>query len=130
MPAASFPLTLSTGDFTAAAKDRASSRGTSRFTARWSNAAMSRSARPCFWKPISAYHEPRDPRAALIRRQTQIEFLDDALPAHWWQNLALGDFQLMTARLLFKADGTAGRSARRHGTWAGSAARTAARGSA
>ena len=51
-------------------------------------------------------HEPRDPRTALIRRQTQIEFLDDALPTDWWQNLALGDFQLMSARLLLKADGT------------------------
>jgi ribosomal protein S18 acetylase RimI-like enzyme len=50
--------------------------------------------------------EPRDPRAPLIRRQTQIEVLDDALPNHWWQNLALGDFELMTARLLMKDDGT------------------------
>ena len=51
-------------------------------------------------------HEARDPRTALIRRLTQIEFLDDALPTDWWQNLALGDFQLMSARLLLKADGT------------------------
>jgi ribosomal protein S18 acetylase RimI-like enzyme len=51
-------------------------------------------------------HEPRDPRTALIRRLTQIEFLDDALPTDWWQNVALGDFQLMSARLLMKADGT------------------------
>jgi ribosomal protein S18 acetylase RimI-like enzyme len=50
--------------------------------------------------------EPRDPRSALIRRQTQVEFVDDALPTHWWQNLALGEFQLMTARLLLKIDGT------------------------
>jgi ribosomal protein S18 acetylase RimI-like enzyme len=50
--------------------------------------------------------EPRDPRAALIRRQTHVEFLDDSLPADWWQNLALGDFQLMSASLLLKADGT------------------------
>ena len=50
--------------------------------------------------------EPRDPRTAVIRRQTQIEFLDDSLPTDWWQNLALGDFQLMSARLLLKADGT------------------------
>jgi GNAT superfamily N-acetyltransferase len=51
-------------------------------------------------------HEPRDPRTPLIRRLTQIEFLDDALPSDWWQNVALGDFQLMSARLLLKADGT------------------------
>ncbi len=50
--------------------------------------------------------EPRDPRTAVIRRQTQIEFLDDSLPTDWWQNLALGDFQLMSARLLLKADAT------------------------
>jgi ribosomal protein S18 acetylase RimI-like enzyme len=50
--------------------------------------------------------EPRDPRTAVIRRLTQIEFLDDALPTDWWQNLALGDFQLVSARLLLKADGT------------------------
>jgi ribosomal protein S18 acetylase RimI-like enzyme len=50
--------------------------------------------------------EPRDPRAALIRRQTQVEFTDDAMPTHWWQNVALGDFQLMSARLLIKADRT------------------------
>ena len=52
-----------------------------------------------------AVPEPRDPRAPLIRRQTQIEVFDDALPSHWWQNLALGDFELMTVRLLMKDDG-------------------------
>ena len=36
--------------------------------------------------------EPRDPRTALIRRLTQVEFLDDALPTDWWQNVALGEF--------------------------------------
>jgi len=50
--------------------------------------------------------EPRDPRAALIRRQTQLEFLDDEVPPHWWQNLALGDFQTMKARLLSRPAGT------------------------
>jgi ribosomal protein S18 acetylase RimI-like enzyme len=53
-----------------------------------------------------AVHEPRDPRAAVIRRQTHVEFIDDALPDHWWQNLALGDFQLMSAHLLLKSDGS------------------------
>jgi len=50
--------------------------------------------------------EPRDPRAALIRRQTQLEFLDDEVPPHWWQNLAIGDFQTMKARLLSRPAGT------------------------
>jgi ribosomal protein S18 acetylase RimI-like enzyme len=48
--------------------------------------------------------EPRDARAALIRRKTHVEFLDDAQPIHWWQNVALGEFQIMEARLLLKGD--------------------------
>jgi len=50
--------------------------------------------------------EPRDPRGVLIRRQTQVEFEDDALPQHWWQCLALGEFPLMNARLVARSDGT------------------------
>jgi ribosomal protein S18 acetylase RimI-like enzyme len=49
--------------------------------------------------------EPREPRAALIRRQTQLEFLDDAIPNHWWEGLALGEFQVTNARLLARSDG-------------------------
>jgi ribosomal protein S18 acetylase RimI-like enzyme len=49
--------------------------------------------------------EARDPRAALIRRQTQIEFQDDVLAKNWWQNLALGEFQFMRARLLSRSSG-------------------------
>jgi ribosomal protein S18 acetylase RimI-like enzyme len=49
--------------------------------------------------------EPRDPRAALIRRQSLVEFEDDALPQNWWQNLGLGDFPFMRARLLSKTAG-------------------------
>jgi ribosomal protein S18 acetylase RimI-like enzyme len=49
--------------------------------------------------------ERREPRAALIRRQTQLEFLDDAMPSHWWAALALGEFEVMKARLLARADG-------------------------
>jgi GNAT superfamily N-acetyltransferase len=50
--------------------------------------------------------EPRDPRTPLIRRQTQVEFLEDALPPNWWQNLAIGDFPLTDVRLLAKSDGS------------------------
>jgi ribosomal protein S18 acetylase RimI-like enzyme len=46
----------------------------------------------------------RDPRSAVIRRQTQVEYSEDALPGNWWQSLALGEFQLMNARLLAKPD--------------------------
>ncbi len=49
--------------------------------------------------------EPRDPRGVLIRRQTQVEFHDDAFPNHWWQCLALGEFELMNARLVSRSDG-------------------------
>jgi ribosomal protein S18 acetylase RimI-like enzyme len=47
--------------------------------------------------------EPRDPRAAVIRRLTRIEYIDDALPANWWQNVSLGETQLMKARLVLKS---------------------------
>lgn len=50
--------------------------------------------------------EPRDPRTPLVRRQTQVEFVEDALPPHWWQNLAIGDFPLTDAQLLARSDGT------------------------
>jgi ribosomal protein S18 acetylase RimI-like enzyme len=49
--------------------------------------------------------EPREPRAAVIRRQTQCEWTEDALPAHWWEALALGEFALTRVRLLSKSDG-------------------------
>ncbi len=47
--------------------------------------------------------EPRDPRAAVIRRLTRVEYFDDALPGNWWQNVSLGETQLMKARLLLKS---------------------------
>lgn len=49
--------------------------------------------------------EPRDPRATLIRRQTQIDFEEDALPGHWWENLALADCHLARFRLLARIGG-------------------------
>jgi ribosomal protein S18 acetylase RimI-like enzyme len=52
-----------------------------------------------------SHAETRNPRAALIRRQTQIEFEDDALAPNWWQNLALGDFQFMRARMVSRNGG-------------------------
>jgi GNAT superfamily N-acetyltransferase len=47
--------------------------------------------------------ERRDPRTVLIRRQTDVEFIDDALPVHWWQNQAIGEFQIVKANLYSKA---------------------------
>jgi GNAT superfamily N-acetyltransferase len=58
--------------------------------------------------------DPRDPRTPLIRRQTQVEFVEDALPPQWWQNLAIGDFPLSDALLLAKSDG---RVLARASTW-------------
>lgn len=49
--------------------------------------------------------EPRDPRTPVIRRMTQLEFLEDMIPSHWWQNLAIGDFPMTAARLSSRADG-------------------------
>jgi ribosomal protein S18 acetylase RimI-like enzyme len=49
--------------------------------------------------------DPRDPRAALIRRQVQVEFIEDPLPAHWWEELALGEFDLTQVRIRNKSDG-------------------------
>ena len=48
--------------------------------------------------------EPRDPRAPLIRRQARIEVVEDAMPAHWWEALAIGGFRPTRFRLLSKAD--------------------------
>jgi GNAT superfamily N-acetyltransferase len=50
--------------------------------------------------------EPRDPRAVIIRRQTQLEIREDASPSNWWENQALGEFHLTHLRLLARTDGT------------------------
>ena len=88
-----------------------------------------RPARRCSSRSTSARPEPRDPRTPLIRRQTQVEFDEDAPPPNWWQGLALGDFTVTDARLLAKSDGA---ELARASTWdmAGSTATTAALASA
>jgi GNAT superfamily N-acetyltransferase len=58
--------------------------------------------------------EPRDPRTPLIRRQAQVEFVEDALPPQWWQDLAIGEFPLTDARLVLKSDSSV---AARASTW-------------
>jgi ribosomal protein S18 acetylase RimI-like enzyme len=50
--------------------------------------------------------EPRDPRAALIRRQARVEVNEDALPRNWWEALAIGEFRPTRHRLLTKSDQT------------------------
>jgi ribosomal protein S18 acetylase RimI-like enzyme len=47
--------------------------------------------------------QPRDPRAVVIRRETQVEFHEDALPLHWWENLAIGEFHPTHVHLLARS---------------------------
>jgi ribosomal protein S18 acetylase RimI-like enzyme len=48
--------------------------------------------------------EPRDPRTPLLRRQVRLEIEEDAMPAGWWESLAIGLFRPTAFRLLEKAD--------------------------
>lgn len=47
---------------------------------------------------------PRDPRAAILRRQTRIDFHEEELPKNWWISLALGDFHPAQICLRTKLD--------------------------
>jgi ribosomal protein S18 acetylase RimI-like enzyme len=38
--------------------------------------------------------EIRDPKSAVIRRQTRVEIVDDARPANWWEASAIGYTQI------------------------------------
>ena len=106
MPADCSRSTRSTGGSTAAARARASSPATRRSTAPLVAGGYVPVSTTVLLEADLAQPEPRDPRTPLIRRQTQLEFVEDALPPHWWQNLALGEFPLTDARLLAKSDGT------------------------
>ena len=46
--------------------------------------------------------EARDPRGFLLRRQTRVEVVEDAMPTTWWHALAIGDFRPTSYRLLAK----------------------------
>jgi ribosomal protein S18 acetylase RimI-like enzyme len=50
--------------------------------------------------------EKRDPRGLLLRRQVRTEVTDDALPAWWWENLAVGEFRPTLYRLLTRSGQT------------------------
>ena len=50
--------------------------------------------------------EPRDARAVLTRRRTQLVIEEDALPIHWWENQSLSESHLTRFRLLARSDGT------------------------
>ncbi|QEH34709.1 putative acetyltransferase [Aquisphaera giovannonii] len=47
----------------------------------------------------------RDPRAVLIRRQAELEIVEDVLASNWWEELAIGEFHLSRATLRARADG-------------------------
>jgi ribosomal protein S18 acetylase RimI-like enzyme len=47
---------------------------------------------------------PRDPRAVILKRQSQITTYEDELPRSWWDSLALGDFHPTRVRLTSKTD--------------------------
>nr|WP_303652761.1 GNAT family N-acetyltransferase [Paludisphaera mucosa] len=48
--------------------------------------------------------DPRDPRAAVLRRQFDVAFEEDPLPSTWWENAALGAFHPMRAELRSRGD--------------------------
>ena len=50
--------------------------------------------------------EVRDPKAALLRRQTRLEITEDALLERWWDALAIGLFRPTTFQLLDRASGS------------------------
>jgi len=61
-------------------------------------------ARTILFELDLAAPEARDPRSVLIRRQTRLETIDDAMPAHWWEALSLGGSQISRFRLLARDD--------------------------
>jgi ribosomal protein S18 acetylase RimI-like enzyme len=48
--------------------------------------------------------EFRDPRSMLIRRQNRVEIVEDAIPANWWESIAIGYTQITRFRVLAKVD--------------------------
>jgi ribosomal protein S18 acetylase RimI-like enzyme len=48
--------------------------------------------------------EPRDARAPVLRRQVRLDVLEDALPAGWWQALAIGLFRPTQLSLVDRTD--------------------------
>ncbi|WP_165227294.1 GNAT family N-acetyltransferase [Aquisphaera insulae] len=47
----------------------------------------------------------RDPRGVLIRRQAELEIIEDVPAAEWWSELAIGEFHLARVSLRSRADG-------------------------
>lgn len=51
-----------------------------------------------------AQGSPRDPRLAMLRRQTRLEVQEDTPPAGWWSTLAIGSFRPSAYRLINRND--------------------------
>ena len=49
--------------------------------------------------------EVRDPKAAILRRQTRLDVAEDARPLGWWEALGTGQGSLTRYRLVNKVDG-------------------------
>jgi ribosomal protein S18 acetylase RimI-like enzyme len=72
-----------------------------------------RAAREAGYQPVSStivleanldQPPPRDPKAVILRRQSQVSFHEEEPPTSWWESLALGDFHPTLVRLNSKAD--------------------------
>lgn len=75
--------------------------------------AFRRAAEQAGYEPVAhtvhlevdlASQEVRGPKTLLVRRQTHLEVIEDAMPAHWWEASAIGSSQITRFRLLSKGD--------------------------
>jgi ribosomal protein S18 acetylase RimI-like enzyme len=48
--------------------------------------------------------EFRDPKSAMVRRQTRLEVTEDAIPSNWWEASALGSAPMTRFRVVGKFD--------------------------
>ena len=64
-----------------------------------SHRAFHRASRDSGYEPVASTvlleadlsaPEFRDPKSLLIRRQTRLEVIEDAIPANWWESVAIG----------------------------------------
>jgi ribosomal protein S18 acetylase RimI-like enzyme len=88
-----------------------------------SHVAFARAALRSGYEPVAntvllqadlARPEPRDPKGVVLRRQTRIEVVDEAVADGWWEAAAIGPFRPTIYRLLAR-DGD--RELARASTW-------------
>ena len=75
--------------------------------------AFHRASRASGYEPVAstllfevdlAAPECRDPKSLLIRRQTRLEIIEDAIPSNWWESSAIGYTQISRFRVVAKVD--------------------------